>query len=85
MGRTPGAELADVIICHPPLNFGIGAPVGGREWAVHLLAAIFALVLVGISPAHADNRVALVIGNAAYKNAPRCTIQEMTRLTLQKR
>jgi len=35
---------------------------------VRLLIAIFALVLVA-SPAHAEKRVALVIGNAAYKNA----------------
>jgi uncharacterized caspase-like protein len=36
--------------------------------AVRLLAAIFALVLVAASPAHAEKRVALVIGNAAYRN-----------------
>jgi hypothetical protein len=41
--------------------------VGG--WVVRLLAAIFAFVLVAWSPADAEKRVALVIGNAAYKNA----------------
>jgi formylglycine-generating enzyme required for sulfatase activity len=36
---------------------------------MRLLAAILALVLLAIAPAHAEKRVALVIGNAAYKNA----------------
>jgi uncharacterized caspase-like protein len=37
---------------------------------VRLLIAVLALVLVVSSPAHAEKRVALVIGNAKYKNAP---------------
>jgi uncharacterized caspase-like protein len=37
---------------------------------MRLLAAILALVLSAIAPAHAEKRVALVIGNAPYKNAP---------------
>jgi uncharacterized caspase-like protein len=36
---------------------------------MRLLAAILALVLLAIAPAYAERRVALVIGNAAYKNA----------------
>jgi formylglycine-generating enzyme required for sulfatase activity/uncharacterized caspase-like protein len=36
-------------------------------WAVRLLVAIFALVLLAWSPAHAEKRVALVIGNKDYK------------------
>jgi uncharacterized caspase-like protein len=36
---------------------------------VRLLALIFALVISAASSAHAEKRVALVIGNAAYKNA----------------
>jgi formylglycine-generating enzyme required for sulfatase activity/uncharacterized caspase-like protein len=36
---------------------------------MRLLAAVFVLALVAVSPAHAEKRVALVIGNAAYKNA----------------
>jgi hypothetical protein len=35
---------------------------------MRLLAFIFALVLFAWSPAHAEKRVALVIGNAAYRN-----------------
>jgi uncharacterized caspase-like protein len=35
---------------------------------VRSLAAIFALVLVAASSAHAEKRIALVIGNAAYRN-----------------
>jgi formylglycine-generating enzyme required for sulfatase activity len=38
-------------------------------WAMRLLAALFAWVLFASYPAHAEKRVALVIGNAAYKNA----------------
>ena len=39
----------------------------------HALFAVIAALIVGIvtAPAFADNRVALVIGNGAYKNAPR--------------
>lgn len=36
---------------------------------MRLLAAILAFVLLAIAPAHAEKRVALLIGNAAYKNA----------------
>jgi hypothetical protein len=35
---------------------------------VRLLAAVFVLALVAVHPAHAEKRVALVIGNAAYEN-----------------
>jgi hypothetical protein len=35
---------------------------------MRLLAAILALVLLAIASAHAEKRVALVIGNAAYRN-----------------
>jgi hypothetical protein len=35
---------------------------------MRLLAAILALVLLAIAPAHAQKRAALVIGNAAYRN-----------------
>jgi hypothetical protein len=38
-------------------------------WAVRLLAAVLVLALVAVSPAHAEKRVAFVIGNAAYKKA----------------
>jgi hypothetical protein len=37
-------------------------------WAMRLLAAILALVLLAIAQAHAEKRVALVIGNATYRN-----------------
>jgi hypothetical protein len=39
----------------------------------HALLAVFAVMIVGIfaAPALADTRVALVIGNGAYQNAPR--------------
>jgi hypothetical protein len=36
---------------------------------MRLLAVSLAWVLFASSPAHAEKRVALVIGNAAYKNA----------------
>jgi hypothetical protein len=45
------------------------APGAHGGWAVRLLAAVFVLALVAVFPAHAEKRVALVIGNAAYKNA----------------
>jgi uncharacterized caspase-like protein len=38
-------------------------------WAVRLIAAILALVLWAAPGAHAEKRVTLIIGNAAYKNA----------------
>jgi uncharacterized caspase-like protein len=34
---------------------------------------VLAVLLVGCGPALADKRVALIIGNSAYKNAPRLT------------
>ena len=43
-----------------------GGAHGG--WAVRLLALILVSVLLMAPAAHADKRVALVIGNAAYKN-----------------
>jgi hypothetical protein len=33
-----------------------------------LLAAILALVFLAVAPAHDEKRVALVIGNAVYRN-----------------
>jgi formylglycine-generating enzyme required for sulfatase activity len=43
---------------------------------MRLLAAILTSVLLAIAPVHAEKRVALIIGNAAYKNAP--TLQNPT-------
>jgi hypothetical protein len=37
---------------------------------MRLLAVLLAWVLFASSPAHAQKRIALIIGNAAYKNAP---------------
>lgn len=37
---------------------------------MRFLAAILAFLLLVIAPAHAEKRVALVIGNGAYQNAP---------------
>jgi hypothetical protein len=39
-------------------------------WGVRLLSLIFALVISAASSAHAEKRVALVIGNSAYAKVP---------------
>jgi hypothetical protein len=46
---------------------------------MRFLAAVFVFALVAVSPARAEKRVALVIGNVAYKNAATCKILETMR------
>jgi hypothetical protein len=52
---------------------------------VRLLALILALVISAASSAHAEKRVALVIGNATYKNAAVLQNQKMMRRASPKR
>jgi len=42
-------------------------------WRPLIIACMIWMVLPGVAPSHADKRVALVIGNSAYRNAPSLT------------
>jgi hypothetical protein len=44
-----------------------------RFWAIAVVWTIICASLLGVGPVHADKRVALVIGNAAYRNVPQLT------------
>jgi hypothetical protein len=48
---------------------------------MRLLLAILALAILTAPPAHAEKRVALVIGNAAYRNG--CLTRETTPTILR--
>jgi hypothetical protein len=48
-----------------------------------VLAAFFDLLLFASAPAYAEKRVALLVGNAAYKNVGTAPHQE-PQLTLQR-
>jgi uncharacterized caspase-like protein len=54
--------------CSPGLVMAI---FRGFLAGLNILAAVAAMTLISVAPAAADKRVALVIGNGAYKNAPR--------------
>ena len=42
-------------------------------WRPLIIACMIWMALLGVAPSHADKRVALVIGNSAYRNAPSLT------------
>jgi hypothetical protein len=61
--RTSLRRQRDVLAC----GRGTGEPAMG--WLRDLLAVSFVLLFL-VAPAQAEKRVALVIGNSAYRHAP---------------
>jgi hypothetical protein len=72
-GMAPGPTfmLYSCMLCFLPrsrIKMRLGRLT--REFVLLLVSALL-LILAGIPPAHADKRVALVIGNSAYRNVAR--------------